>query len=183
MSYSPSGSTVSVNWGRSRMPDGADNITGYESRPAGHETLRLFREEVSSLVKTIPGPMASLSLRVGECVLEVTWAPPSARASDPAVETVPTPAGEVVPIVDDGVRDVVSPMVGTFYVAPEPGAKPFVRQGDRVEAGQFIGIVEAMKLMNQIPTEWVGEVLEVLVKDGEPVEFDQPLVRLRLERE
>ena len=78
-----------------------------------------------------------------------------------------------------GSRDcVVAPMVGTFYRAAEPGATPFVEVGDLVEPGQVIGIVEAMKLMNHITAEHAGKVAEVLVGNGEPVEFDQPLIAL-----
>ena len=69
-------------------------------------------------------------------------------------------------------------MVGTFYRAPEPGAAPFVTVGDLVRPGQVVGIVEAMKLMNEVTAERAGRVTEVLVDDGRPVEYDQPLVAL-----
>jgi acetyl-CoA carboxylase biotin carboxyl carrier protein len=152
------------------------------------ERLRRFREEVSSLVKTIPGPLERLVLRAGEHELEVTWARPAILPA----QMIVSPAGgaaarpghvtETETETDEGIRDVVAPIVGTFYVAPEPGAAPFVQKGDRVEAGQIIGIVEAMKLMNEVPAEWAGEVSEILAGDTEPVEFDQPLVRIRLDR-
>ena len=74
---------------------------------------------------------------------------------------------------------VRSPLVGTFYAAPSPGADPFVRVGDEVEAGQTVGIVEAMKLMNPIVADEAGVVAEVLVGDAESVEYDQVLMRLR----
>lgn len=73
---------------------------------------------------------------------------------------------------------VVSPMVGTFFAAPAEDAVPFVRAGDQVKAGQTVGIVEAMKLMNEITTEWEGVVEEILVKNGEMVEYGQPLLRI-----
>jgi acetyl-CoA carboxylase biotin carboxyl carrier protein len=66
-------------------------------------------------------------------------------------------------------------MVGTYYSAPSPGAKAFVEIGDEVEVGQVLCIIEAMKMMNQIESERAGRVKAVLVKDAEPVEFDQPL--------
>jgi|SRR6185437_985545 acetyl-CoA carboxylase biotin carboxyl carrier protein len=71
---------------------------------------------------------------------------------------------------------VPSPMVGTVYWAPEPGAKPFVEVGTKVSAGQTLLIIEAMKTMNQIPSPRAGTVTQILVEDGQPVEFGEPLV-------
>jgi acetyl-CoA carboxylase biotin carboxyl carrier protein len=71
---------------------------------------------------------------------------------------------------------VPSPMVGTAYFAPEPGAKPFIEVGTRVTAGQTLLIIEAMKTMNQIPSPRAGTVTQILVEDGQPVEFGEPLV-------
>ncbi len=70
---------------------------------------------------------------------------------------------------------VKSPIVGTFYEAPSPGADPFVKVGTRIEKGQTLCIVEAMKIMNEIEAEFSGTVQEILVEDGQAVEFDQPL--------
>ena len=97
--------------------------------------------------------------------------PPSGAASPPA------PAA---PAVDEnaGLVAVKSPMVGTFYAAPEPGAEPYVRAGSRVTAGQTVCIVEAMKIMNEIEAEFGGVVREVLVEDATPVEFGQVLFRI-----
>jgi acetyl-CoA carboxylase biotin carboxyl carrier protein len=82
---------------------------------------------------------------------------------------------------DPALRDVVAPLVGTFYVAAEPGGRPFVSPHERVEKGQTVGIVEAMKLMTPVVAEWAGEVVEVAVSDGESVEFGEILVRLRVD--
>ncbi|HEY7845306.1 MAG TPA: acetyl-CoA carboxylase biotin carboxyl carrier protein [Bradyrhizobium sp.] len=71
---------------------------------------------------------------------------------------------------------VPSPMVGTAYWAPEPGAKPFIEVGSKVSAGQTLLIIEAMKTMNQIPSTRAGTVTQILVEDGQPVEFGEPLV-------
>ncbi|MEV4113901.1 biotin/lipoyl-containing protein [Nonomuraea sp. NPDC049695] len=141
--------------------------------------LRLLREEVSSLVKTIPGPVASVSLRVGECVLEIAW---DHSGTAPAELSVPSAPAEPDDMIDDGIRTVVAPLVGTFYVASEPDAPPFVRPGERVKAGQTVGIVEAMKLMNRVNSEWSGEVVEVAVGDGQPVEFEQVLIKIRADQ-
>ncbi|MDB9459852.1 acetyl-CoA carboxylase biotin carboxyl carrier protein [Dolichospermum circinale CS-1225] len=74
--------------------------------------------------------------------------------------------------------DVLSPMVGTFYRAPAPGEAPFVEVGDRVKSSQSVCIIEAMKLMNEIEAEVSGQVMEILVQNGEPVEYGQPLMRI-----
>jgi acetyl-CoA carboxylase biotin carboxyl carrier protein len=71
---------------------------------------------------------------------------------------------------------VPSPMVGTVYWASEPGAKPFIEVGTRVAAGQTLLIIEAMKTMNQIPSPRDGTVTQILIEDGQPVEFGEPLV-------
>ena len=71
---------------------------------------------------------------------------------------------------------VPSPMVGTAYWAPEPGAKPFIEVGSKVSAGQTLLIIEAMKTMNQIPSPRAGTVTQILIEDGQPVEFGEPLV-------
>ena len=86
----------------------------------------------------------------------------------PAADTEPDPAGH-----PDAVR---SPMVGTAYRAPEPGADPFVEVGDTVQVGETVMIVEAMKTMNQIPAEKGGTVTAILVEDGQPVEYGEPLL-------
>ncbi|MDF5755375.1 acetyl-CoA carboxylase biotin carboxyl carrier protein [Spongiactinospora sp. TRM90649] len=146
------------------------------------EELRLLRAEVSSLVKTIPGAVERVALRVGECSLEIAWARPAVTAAsvESAADVSSGGLAEESP-TDPAVRSVLAPLVGTFYTAPQPGAAPFVRQGDRLEPGQAVGIVEAMKLMNQVPCEWPGEVVEILVADGEPVEYGQELMRVRVE--
>jgi acetyl-CoA carboxylase biotin carboxyl carrier protein len=74
--------------------------------------------------------------------------------------------------------DIKSPMVGTFYAAPEPGAGPYVKAGSRVAPGQVVCIIEAMKIMNEIESEVAGMVRDVLVENAQPVEFGQPLFRV-----
>ena len=72
-----------------------------------------------------------------------------------------------------------SPLVGTFYAAPAEDADPFVRTGDKIKQGQVLAIVEAMKLMNDIESDFDGEVAEILVENGQPVEYGQPLFVIR----
>jgi len=78
----------------------------------------------------------------------------------------------------DGIR-VKSPIIGTAYLAPEPGAKKFVQVGDKIKKGQTVMIVEAMKTMNHVPSTSDGEVKKILVQDGQPVEFGQTLILLK----
>lgn len=101
----------------------------------------------------------------------VTAAPVVAAA--PATPAAATPAPAEEPVVQG--KTVTSPMVGTFYRAPNPGAEPFVKVGDHVEAGQTLGIIEAMKLLNEIEAETSGTVKEICVENAQPVEFGQPL--------
>jgi acetyl-CoA carboxylase biotin carboxyl carrier protein len=79
---------------------------------------------------------------------------------------------------EEGVT-IKSPIIGTAYLAPEPGAKQFIKVGDKIKKGQTIMIVEAMKTMNHIPSTNDGEVKEILIKDGQPVEFGQTLILLK----
>ena len=84
-----------------------------------------------------------------------------------------------LPIIESDGTNITSPIVGTAYLAPEPGGKKFVEIGQKIKKGQTIMIVEAMKTMNHVPSTHDGTVSKVLVKDGEPVEFGQPLVSLK----
>jgi acetyl-CoA carboxylase biotin carboxyl carrier protein len=102
----------------------------------------------------------------------VAPAPAAAAASAPDASAPPASA-------EEGLVTVTSPLVGTYYDSPAPGAPEFVRAGDRVDAGQVLCIVEAMKLMNEIEAELAGEVVKKMVTNGQPVEFGQPLLLLR----
>ena len=82
-------------------------------------------------------------------------------------------------IVESYGTNVTSPIVGTTYLAPEPGGKKFVKVGDKIKKGQTIMIVEAMKTMNHVPSTSDGEVKKILITDGQPVEFGQPLIVLK----
>ena len=80
---------------------------------------------------------------------------------------------------DSGGTRIKSPIIGTAYLAPEPGGKKFVKVGDKIKKGQTVMIVEAMKTMNHVPSTSDGEVKKILVNDGQPVEFGQPLIVLK----
>jgi acetyl-CoA carboxylase biotin carboxyl carrier protein len=105
---------------------------------------------------------------------EVKAVVPTAATQTQAPEAKPTSSTASEPPPSAGV--VPSPMVGTAYRAPDPDARPYVEVGDAVKAGQTLLIVEAMKTMNQIPAPRAGTVTQILVEDGQPVEFGEPLM-------
>jgi acetyl-CoA carboxylase biotin carboxyl carrier protein len=102
------------------------------------------------------------------------------RFTPPAGTAISAGEAPVVPAPERGVGmlEVKSPMVGTYYGAPEPGAKPYVAVGDRVQKGQTLCIIEAMKIMNEIESEFTGVVKETLAQDAQPVEYGQVLFRI-----
>ena len=118
---------------------------------------------------------AGLRLRVARNVSIAAAMP--AQIAAPAAALVTT-AGAVTAPADLSKHPgaVTSPMVGTAYWAPEPGAKPFVEVGTKVSVGQTLLIIEAMKTMNQIPSPRAGTVTQILIEDGQPVEFGEPLL-------
>ncbi|MDP4527545.1 acetyl-CoA carboxylase biotin carboxyl carrier protein [Alkalimonas delamerensis] len=123
----------------------------------GEESVRISRQS------TAPQPLHYAAA-------PAPVAAPAPAAAAPAASSAPAAAPE------PSGHQVRSPMVGSFYRAPSPTAKPFVEVGQSVKVGDTICIVEAMKMMNQIQSDKAGVVKEILVQDGEPVEFDQPLV-------
>lgn len=98
-------------------------------------------------------------------------AAPQAPAAAPAPAAEAAPAGKPAP---DG-KLIRSPMVGTFYNAPAPDADPFIKLGDDIKAGDTVCIIEAMKMFNRIEADFGGKVVEILVENGQPVEYDEPL--------
>ncbi len=108
----------------------------------------------------------------------VTMAAPAAMAPAPAPAAAPAPEAPAAPAADAGPHPgtIASPMVGTAYLAPEPGAANYIQVGDKISEGQTILIIEAMKTMNHIPATKAGTVKQVLVEDAQPVEFGEPLI-------
>ena len=106
----------------------------------------------------------------------VTQFAPQAPAAVAPAAAVPVPVAEAAaPKPKSNEHVITAPMVGTFYASPSPGAKAFVEIGDEIKVGQVLCIIEAMKMMNQIESEKAGKVKAIMVKNGEPVEFGQPL--------
>jgi len=97
----------------------------------------------------------------------------------PVTGTAATPAKPAEPAPEEGLHKVKSPIVGTFYEAPSPGAPPFVKVGDSVETGQVLCIVEAMKLLNEIECDMAGEIVKRLATNGQPIEYGQELFIIR----
>jgi acetyl-CoA carboxylase biotin carboxyl carrier protein len=112
----------------------------------------------------------------GEPIADYVSAATSVR---PTVSVPPTAPTVTSKPPETGGELITSPMVGTFYEAAQPGAAPFVKVGDRVEKGQVVCIIESMKLMNEIESEYSGTILERLVDNGKPVEFGKPLFRVQ----
>lgn len=164
-----------------------------------------LRELLAAIAQT---DIAELSLKSADFELMVRKGFPTAQAIDPnlvnsstiqasglvatsshgvATPNVPTAGAELVtaqaagvpPAVEQKWEEILSPMVGTFYRAPGPDEAPYVDVGDRVSTGQVVCIIEAMKLMNEIEADVSGQVVEILVKNGEPVEYKQPLMRIK----
>jgi len=110
-------------------------------------------------------------------LLSSASAAPAAAPNAPAV-----PADPAAPAADpnEGLHIVKSPIVGTYYGSPSPGAAAFVAVGDQIDKGQVICIVEAMKLMNEIESDASGEIVKCLVSNGQPIEFGQPLFSIRV---
>lgn len=123
---------------------------------------------VLASVPTMPAVTAVVPSQTREMV---TGGVSDAVAATPAAPAAP-------PAVDTKWVTVNSPMVGTFYRSPAPGEAPFVEVGDRIRTGQTVCIIEAMKLMNDIEAEVSGQVMQILVENGEPVEYGQPLIRI-----
>jgi acetyl-CoA carboxylase biotin carboxyl carrier protein len=138
--------------------------------------LALLLDETS--LTEIEIERAGLRVRVARNI-SVAASLPQAYAPAMASHSVPAAAAPVVAAVTDLAKHpgaVPSPMVGTAYWSPEPGAKPFIEVGSKVSAGQTLLIIEAMKTVNQIPSPRAGTVTQILVEDGQPVEFGEPLV-------
>jgi acetyl-CoA carboxylase biotin carboxyl carrier protein len=124
----------------------------------GEESVRISRYPQSGTVNVTAAAMPIAP--------QVAAAPPAASAAGSA-PPLPAPASRG--------QQVTAPMVGTFYSGPAPGAKPFVEVGSEVKPGDTLCVIEAMKMMNQIESEFAGRVVSVLVENGNPVEFGQPL--------
>lgn len=145
-------------------------------------------EYIEQLVKMVSdSELSELTLEEGEnaivvrkekTVVQAQTIMPQAVAAAPVAQAAPAAAAAVEETKDEAPKGkpITSPMVGTFYLASSPGAKPFVEVGATVSTGQIVCIIEAMKLMNEIESEVSGKVTQICVKDGEAVEYGQVLM-------
>ena len=132
-------------------------------------------------------PVAPLAIQDQAAVVSLTPGHPAAVGTSPAVAPAPPPAAvptpstppPAAPAARADLQTITAPMVGTFYRASAPGEAPFVEVGGRIKRGQTVCILEAMKLMNELEAEVEGEVVEILVENGTPVEFGQALMRVK----
>ena len=139
------------------------------------QVKRNYGDDGSLNVRVSRGSSVQTQVSAPQAPIATTVAPaPAAPAAPPAATHNEAPSAPEDPAAHPGA--VTSPMVGTAYLAPEPGADDFVKVGDKVSEGQTLLIVEAMKTMNQIPAPKAGTVKRILVEDGAPVEFGAPLM-------
>ncbi|MGY3527818.1 MULTISPECIES: acetyl-CoA carboxylase biotin carboxyl carrier protein [Bradyrhizobium] len=163
-----------------RQPD--DKSAAKSKNDTKSDDSVLIRELALLLAETnlteIEIERAGLRVRVARNISIAASVPTAAvhAVAAPAAVAVPAAAAAAATDLAKHPGAVPSPMVGTAYWAPEPGAKPFIEVGTRVTAGQTLLIIEAMKTMNQIPSPRAGTVTQILVEDGQPVEFGEPLV-------
>jgi acetyl-CoA carboxylase biotin carboxyl carrier protein len=159
---------------------------GATASPAAESAMRIDPDLVRELAELLTAnELSEIEVQDGDRRVKVRRdqpaiigaAPPSpvAGSAAPAPVAAGPAAGEAVPEEVAGTT-IKSPMVGTAFLSPQPGAKPFVEAGNAVKAGDTLLIVEAMKVMNPITAPAGGVVKKLLVSDGQPVEFDQPLV-------
>ncbi len=144
-----------------------NGITALDVESSGMK-LAIRKEAPSAMANSAPAPVSMPALTASAPLP----APPLGEVNPP-VAAPPTPAEAADLFL------VRSPIVGTFYRAPNPNAEPFVKVGDMVEPGRVLCIVEAMKLMNEIESESSGEIVKIFVENGEPVEFGQALFGIR----
>ncbi|GFN30543.1 acetyl-CoA carboxylase biotin carboxyl carrier protein [Paenibacillus xylaniclasticus] len=144
-----------------------------------HE-LEIENEGTRLLIRK-PGKQEVVTVQAAPAVAQVIPSTPAAPAVPAAAAAPAQPASAPVPAAQDNLHKIVSPMVGTFYAAPSPDSAPFVQKGSRVTDKTVVCILEAMKLMNEIEAEVRGEIVEVLVENGQLVEFGQPLFLVKPE--
>ncbi len=153
----------------SRAVNSASGTLGNES---SQELIGTVRELIAMMSR---GGITELDLSTGDLSIRLRGHGGGVSTSAPVLSVVPD--AEPASHPDDSF-EITAPMIGTYYSAPSPGESPFVQVGDEVEVGQVVGIIEAMKIMNEIIADRAGVVLEVLVENAMAVEYGSPLIRL-----
>lgn len=136
----------------------------------GDQSVRISRASKTEVAQSVVQPVAPAAAPV---------APPAAPAAAPSDAASPAPSAAPEAASDPGVQTVHSPMVGTFYAASSPDAEPFVVEGQAVKKDEVVCIIEAMKTMNQITAPEDGVVVKIHANNGDPIEYNQPLVDIK----
>ena len=150
---------------------------GLEEFEYAHGDLRIRLKKAIAPSSAVPSRALPVTSETAPPGTPVRAEATSIESASTGAHESSTPAPPAAP--PDELYVIKSPIVGTFYAAPNPEAQPFVKVGDTVEAGQTVCIIEAMKLMNEIEAEISGEVARILVENGQPVEYGEPLFALR----
>jgi acetyl-CoA carboxylase biotin carboxyl carrier protein len=155
-----------------------------------HESLEQLCASTRELISASRVPLRRIQVRAGEISIELEWtAPPNGLTAPNGLDAPTGPAevngGPLLGVGPDtgpqpGLHFICAPLVGTFYVAPEPGAQPFISVGELVQPGQQVGLVEAMKLMLPVQSDCSGRVVEVLARNGTSVEYGTHLIAVEL---
>jgi acetyl-CoA carboxylase biotin carboxyl carrier protein len=144
------------------------------------QTVQLVIKEAKELIRSLEGTATSrVTIKAGALQIEVERGGGAIVGGTMAPMTAGLPAtgsASAAPASAPGVMPVVAPLIGVFYRAASPGAEPFVEVGDTVERGQVVGILEAMKVMNEVASDYRGVVAEILIENGTAVQYEQPLM-------
>lgn len=147
-----------------------------QTRQPTSEMIESVRELISMMHK---GGISELDLSTGDVSIRLRGQSAVGAAPAAGSHSAPVPAAAPVATEEEPEGNVItSPMIGTFYAAPSPGEASFVKIGDEIEVGQVIGIIEAMKIMNEITADHGGVIVEALVQNAQPVEYGSPLFRV-----
>lgn len=150
-----------------------DQSPGGEGSMTPESAVAAVREMIDMMAS---GGVKELDVRFGDVSIRLRSQRQNGKSPESTTAPPPDPSG---PIVDDeDTHAVTAPMIGTFYVGPTPHDPPFVTPGDEVMTGQVVGIIEAMKIMNEIVADASGTVTEVVAENGQAVEYGSPLIRL-----
>ena len=141
--------------------------------------IELFQNSEINEIEVESSFWRGTRVRLSRGPTAVVAAPVQAAPAPAEAPAESAPAEAPAATGDDGLHEVLSPMVGTFYRSASPEAEPFVAEGTRVDNGQTVCIIEAMKIMNEIPADIAGEIVEILVDNAQPVEYNQPILKIR----